>query len=150
MKRPGQIVLFRFPQTDFEEGKLRPALLLGKLPGEYDDWLICMISSLRSWVSRRDFGKLVALQAVVVGRSRSAAYANRWLAFLFPISESEFEKLCLPKHHPKRHTKLKSHFGITNHQSGDGCWFLVILRYTICTKSSRLRWDGPTAICISL
>jgi len=24
---------------------LRPALLLGKLPGEYDDWLICMISS---------------------------------------------------------------------------------------------------------
>jgi len=28
-----------------EEGKLRPALLLGRLPGEYDDWLICMISS---------------------------------------------------------------------------------------------------------
>jgi len=27
------------------EGKLRPALLLGILPGEYDDWLICMISS---------------------------------------------------------------------------------------------------------
>jgi mRNA interferase MazF len=24
---------------------LRPALWLGKLPGEYDDWLICMISS---------------------------------------------------------------------------------------------------------
>jgi mRNA interferase MazF len=24
---------------------LRPALLLGKLPGEYDDWLTCMISS---------------------------------------------------------------------------------------------------------
>jgi mRNA interferase MazF len=45
MKRPGQVVLFRFPQTDLEEGKLRPALLLGKLPGEYDDWLICMISS---------------------------------------------------------------------------------------------------------
>ena len=45
MKQAGQIVLFRFPQTDLEEGKLRPALLLGKLPGEYDDWLICMISS---------------------------------------------------------------------------------------------------------
>lgn len=43
----GQIVLFRFPHTDLEEGKLRPALLLGKLPGEYDDWLICMISSQR-------------------------------------------------------------------------------------------------------
>lgn len=45
MKKAGQVVLFRFPQTDLEEGKLRPALLLGKLPGEYDDCLICMISS---------------------------------------------------------------------------------------------------------
>jgi len=44
MKQAGQIVLFRFPQTDLEEGKLRPALLLGQLPGEYGDWLICMIS----------------------------------------------------------------------------------------------------------
>jgi mRNA interferase MazF len=39
---------FRFPQTDLQEGKLRPALLLEKLPGEYDDWLICMISSQTS------------------------------------------------------------------------------------------------------
>jgi mRNA interferase MazF len=45
MKEAGQVVVFRFPQADLEEGKLRPALLLGKLPGEYDDWLICMISS---------------------------------------------------------------------------------------------------------
>jgi len=45
MKQAGQIILFRFPQTDLEEGKLRPALLLGKLPGPYDDWLISMISS---------------------------------------------------------------------------------------------------------
>lgn len=45
MKQPGQVILFRFPQTDLEEGKLRPALLLAKLPGEYDDWLVCMISS---------------------------------------------------------------------------------------------------------
>ena len=45
MKQAGQIILFRLPQTDFGEGKLRPALLLGKLPGRYDDWLICMISS---------------------------------------------------------------------------------------------------------
>ncbi len=45
MKRPGQIVLFRFPQADLVEGKLRPALLLGQMPGPYDDWLICMISS---------------------------------------------------------------------------------------------------------
>jgi mRNA interferase MazF len=41
-----------------EGGKLRPALLLGKLPGKYDDWPICMISSqLRHYVD--DFDELV-------------------------------------------------------------------------------------------
>lgn len=45
MKKAGQIALFKFPQTDFANGKLRPALLLAKLPGEYDDWLVCKISS---------------------------------------------------------------------------------------------------------
>lgn len=37
MKRAGQTVLFNFPQTDFERGKLRPALLLARVPGDYDD-----------------------------------------------------------------------------------------------------------------
>jgi mRNA interferase MazF len=41
----GKIVLFRFPQTDQSQGKLRPALAIRKLPGKYDDWLICMIST---------------------------------------------------------------------------------------------------------
>jgi mRNA interferase MazF len=41
----GDIVLFRFPQTDLRIGKLRPALLLKELPGGFDDWLVCMISS---------------------------------------------------------------------------------------------------------
>ncbi len=45
MKQTGQIVFFEFPQTDLAGSKLRPALLPGRLPGEYDDWLICMISS---------------------------------------------------------------------------------------------------------
>jgi mRNA interferase MazF len=45
MKLPGQIVLFRFPQADLISGKLRPALLIQRLPGPYEDWLICMISS---------------------------------------------------------------------------------------------------------
>jgi mRNA interferase MazF len=55
MKQAGQFVLFRFPQTNLGEGKLRPALLLGKLPGEYDDWLICMISSqTRHYVAEFD------------------------------------------------------------------------------------------------
>jgi len=42
--REGLVVLFRFPQTNQAEGKLRPALVLRKLPGSYHDWLICMIS----------------------------------------------------------------------------------------------------------
>ena len=41
----GQITLFKFPQTDQQAGKLRPALVLRKMSGRYDDWLICMISS---------------------------------------------------------------------------------------------------------
>jgi mRNA interferase MazF len=43
--REGQVVLFRFRHTDQAAGKLRPALVLRRLPGAYDDWLICMISS---------------------------------------------------------------------------------------------------------
>lgn len=43
--KAGKIVLFKFPQTDLEEGKLRPALVITKLPGDYEDWLICMIST---------------------------------------------------------------------------------------------------------
>ena len=45
MIQGGKIVLFRFPQTNQAAGKLRPALVLRKLPGDYKDWLICMISS---------------------------------------------------------------------------------------------------------
>ena len=41
----GQVILFRFPQTDQKQGKLRPALVLRKLPGNFSDYLICMISS---------------------------------------------------------------------------------------------------------
>ena len=41
----GQIVLFKFPQTDLTIGKLRPALLIKPLSNSYDDWLVCMIST---------------------------------------------------------------------------------------------------------
>jgi len=43
--KSGQIVLFHFPQTDLILGRLRPALLLAKLPSNQNDWLVCMISS---------------------------------------------------------------------------------------------------------
>lgn len=45
MIQEGQVVLFRFPQTDQTLGKLRPALVIRRLSGPHDDWLICMISS---------------------------------------------------------------------------------------------------------
>jgi mRNA interferase MazF len=55
MRKSGQIVLFKFPQTDQLHAKLRPALLIGKLPGHFGDWLICMISSqLRHYVDGFD------------------------------------------------------------------------------------------------
>jgi mRNA interferase MazF len=41
----GQVVLFRFQHTDQEAGKLRPALVLRRVPGKFNDWLICMITS---------------------------------------------------------------------------------------------------------
>ncbi len=44
-KKAGQIVLFKFPQTDLAIGKLRPALLLKQVSSKYGDWLTCLIST---------------------------------------------------------------------------------------------------------
>lgn len=41
----GQIVLFDFPKMDRPDPILRPALVVRKAPGPYNDWLICMIST---------------------------------------------------------------------------------------------------------
>jgi mRNA interferase MazF len=41
---PGDIVVFRFPEVNGNAGKYRPALLIAKTPGRFDDWLLCMIS----------------------------------------------------------------------------------------------------------
>jgi len=41
----GNIVLIRFPRLDLGHGKYRPVLLLDKLPGPFQDWLICAITS---------------------------------------------------------------------------------------------------------
>jgi mRNA interferase MazF len=41
----GDILLFQFPQSDLRTGKLRPALLIKKIEGNFDDWLVCMIST---------------------------------------------------------------------------------------------------------
>lgn len=58
MKRAGQLILFRFPRTDGGTGKLRPALLIGRLPGKHEDWLLCMASSqLQNCVA--DFDEII-------------------------------------------------------------------------------------------
>jgi len=40
----GDIVVFEFPRTDLGHGKLRPALLIKRVP-KFGDWLVCMIST---------------------------------------------------------------------------------------------------------
>jgi mRNA interferase MazF len=59
MIRERQIVLFRFPQTNQTTGKLRPALVIRKIPGNHDDWLICMISSQLS-LEVEDFDETIS------------------------------------------------------------------------------------------
>lgn len=36
--KPGKLALLRFPQVNLEEGKLRPVLLIARVPGDYPDW----------------------------------------------------------------------------------------------------------------
>jgi len=56
--RAGEIVVIQYPFAALDQTKVRPALLLGKLPGPYDDWLVCMISSrIRQQIA--DFDELV-------------------------------------------------------------------------------------------
>ena len=54
-----QVVLFRFPRTNQTAGKLRPALVIRKVPGPHDDWLICMISSQLSQ-EVREFDEVIS------------------------------------------------------------------------------------------
>lgn len=42
---PGDIVLIRFPRSDLQAGKLRPALVVAVFPGSYEDVLLAAISS---------------------------------------------------------------------------------------------------------
>jgi len=44
--------------TNLEKRKSRLALLLGKLPGDYEDWLICMVSS-QTFRAIAGFGELI-------------------------------------------------------------------------------------------
>ena len=43
--KPGKLALLRLPHVDLEEGKLRPVLLIARVPGDFPDWLVAMVSS---------------------------------------------------------------------------------------------------------
>jgi len=83
------------------QGKLRPALLLGKLPGPFDDWLICMISSqTRQFIegfdeiiqtSDRDFGNSSLKSVSVIRVGRLVVVSGEVL--LGAIGEIDFERL---------------------------------------------------------
>jgi mRNA interferase MazF len=43
--KPGDLVLLRFPQTDLQQGKLRPALVIAIAPGRHADVLLALVTS---------------------------------------------------------------------------------------------------------
>lgn len=43
--KPCDIVLIRFPQSDLQVGKLRPALVIAVAPGRHTDLLLALITS---------------------------------------------------------------------------------------------------------
>ena len=56
--KPGDIVLVRFPQTDFQAGRLRPALVVASTPGRYADVLLALVSS-RTYQTIPDFDEII-------------------------------------------------------------------------------------------
>lgn len=58
MKSVGQIALLPFPFTDLTSSKLRLVLLLCKTPGDFDDWLVCMVSS-QLHPAQTDFDEII-------------------------------------------------------------------------------------------
>lgn len=56
--KPGDIVLIRFPQTDLQAGKLRPALVVASTPGRYADVLLALVSS-QTYQKIPDFDEII-------------------------------------------------------------------------------------------
>lgn len=56
--KPGDLVLIRFPQTDLQRGKLRPALIVALAPGRRPDVLLALVTS-RSYQATPDFDEIV-------------------------------------------------------------------------------------------
>ena len=56
--KPGDLVLLRFPQTDLQQGKLRPALVIAIAPGRHADVLLALVTS-RNYQAVAGFDKVV-------------------------------------------------------------------------------------------
>lgn len=58
--KPGDVVLVRFPQTDLQIGKLRPALVVALSPSRFPDVTLSLISS-RIYQAISDFDVITRL-----------------------------------------------------------------------------------------
>ena len=56
--KAGDIILIRFPYTDLEKGKLRPALVVALAPGTHADLLLALITS-RTYQAIPDFDEII-------------------------------------------------------------------------------------------
>lgn len=56
--KPGDLVLLRFPQTDLQQGKLRPALVIAIAPGRHADVLLALVTS-RNYQALAGFAEIV-------------------------------------------------------------------------------------------
>ena len=102
MIHEGQVVLFRFPQTDQIAARLRPALVIRRVPGLHRDWLICMVSSQLSQAipefdevvgsDDSDFGASGLKTSSVIRIGRMAVVDERVL--LGAIGEVSADRLC--------------------------------------------------------
>lgn len=56
--KPGDLVLLRFPQTDLQQDKLRPALVIAIAPGRHADVLLALVTS-RTYQAVAGFDEVV-------------------------------------------------------------------------------------------
>lgn len=56
--KSGDLVLLRFPQSDLQQGKLRPALVIAIAPGRHADVLLALVTS-RSYQAVAGFDEVV-------------------------------------------------------------------------------------------
>jgi mRNA interferase MazF len=87
--KAGQIVLFKFPQTDLVLGNLRPSLLIAPIPSSYDDWLVCMIST-KIHQAIPDFDEIIQTTDPDFSQTRLKSESVLRLSRLAVVSETIF------------------------------------------------------------